>query len=351
MWSVHLTLGQNAVEEDYLYAQALCEHYGFSVVSSDRERGSRTEADYMSQCDVVLANMRKSLIGEPDFHVIYELGIGFAKEKRLYGFMPDSRDYIHRWPFGHFGEDGTIQDQYELAYSTALTIGNLMYSVPTKIVEGDLALCVKTLWYDQIEALKERGQRITPLKDLRYSCRRKPGDPHLAYLAGYECFNSSRTTIGESMVHLCRKNGFDADYPTSPVNGLRKLDFADLMNPLVGIAASFDHDQYKVQCSDITIANVNPYHGLLPDSGTVFELGMAVGLGQLCVVYYHGSKDVLQERMLRPHGWLTDRRKYDPAQYEQILRALFRRDTAYVRGEFSDAVHYVKRKLNKEKTE
>lgn len=345
MSAVHLVLGSGAKDAEYLAVEALCARYGLRVVSDDRAHGDRIPPDYLSECDIVLANLRKREIGEPDFRVIFELGIAHARRKKLYGYMPDSRDYIHRYPYGFLGKHGLPMDQYGLRYTTARTLGNLMYSVPTKIVSGGPDACVRMIYYDWIEQCKQRGQRITPQQDLRFSRGWQPGDAHLAYLAGYECFYPNDKEIGESMVRLCRRNGFAADYPTSPIDGLREVDFADLMNPLVGIGASFDHVQYKVLLSDITIANMNPYHGLLPDSGTVFELGMAAGLGQLCVCFYHERKDVLREQMPKNHGWLIDARQYDPDAYAQRLHKLFGADTAYVRGDFPDAVRYVRRVL------
>ncbi len=347
MLSVHLSLGTDATDAEYAAAARLCEYYGFRVTSTERESGDAISADYLADCDVVIANLRKKEIGEPDFRVIFDLGIAHARRKKLYGYMPDSSDYIHRYPYGYLGKNGIPMDQYGLRYATARTLGNLMYSVPTKIIDGGLERCVKAVWYDWIEASKERGQRITPQRDRRFSRCWKKGDAHLAYLAGYECFYENREEIGARMVRLCRRNGFEADYPTSPIDGLRKVEFADLMNPLVGIGASFDHDQYKVLLSDIIIANLNPYHGLLPDSGTVFELGMAVGLGQLCVAFFSSGADVLREQMPKNHGWLVDRRQYDPDAYERRLRALFGSNTAYVRGAFPDAVRFVRRKLRK----
>lgn len=345
MLSVHLSLGSDATDAEYFAVSRLCEHYGFRVTSTERESSDPISADYLAECDVVIANLRKKEIGEPDFRVIFDLGIAHARRKKLYGYMPDSVDYIHRYPYGYLDKNGIPMDQYGLRYATAFSLGNLMYSVPTKIVSGGPDQCVKMVWYDWIELSKERGQRITPRCDRRFSRCWQKGDAHLAYLAGYECFYRNRDEIGEDMVRLCRRSGFEADYPTSPIDGLREIGFTDLMNPLAGIAADFDKDQLKVLLSDIIIANLNPYHGLLPDSGTVFELGMAVGLGELCVSFFSSGSDILYEQMPQNHGWLVDRRQYDPDAYEQRLQQLFGSNTAYVRGSFNDAVCFVRRKL------
>ena len=347
MQFIHLSLGKNGTEASYASAAAVCEHYGLHVVSTDRERGGKIGQDYMQACDTVIADLRKYEVGEPDPSIVFDLGIAFARQKKLYGYLLDDRNHLHRYPYAHFGPDGSIIDQYGLHYTTALTLGNLMYSVPAKMVSGDMDLCVKTVFYDEIERLKQRGQRITPMRDLRYSKHRKQTDSHLAYLAGYECFYLNETELGKQMVRLCRNSGFRADFPTSPVSGMRKLDFADLMNPLAGIAASFDHNQYKIQMSDIIIANLNPYHGLLPDCGTVFELGMAVGLGHLCVVFYNTERDALARQQSHSHGWLVDQRQYEPMKYEQSLRTLFQDNLHYVHGDFPDAVQYVRRTLKR----
>ena len=345
--SVHLSLGQRAAEREYLQAERLCAFYGFRVVSSDRDRGDRLSPDYMEKCDVVVADLRKWEAGEPEPGVVFDLGIGYGKRKRLYGFVSDARDQIHRYPYAYFDGHRSIMDQYGLRYATAWSIGNLMYSVPTKIVEGGVEQCLKTLWYDQIERLKERGQRIRPQEDLRFQKRRSPKDGHLAYLAGYECFYENEELLGEVMICLCRESGFDAEFPTRHMEGLKELTLEEQMDVVVSMGATFDKNQYKILLSDIIIANMNPYHGLQPDLGTVFELGMAAGLGHLCVVFFSVDKDVLTQGMPRGYGWPAERRRYDPWEYEERLRKQFGSTPSYVHGTFSDAVCFVKNKLNK----
>lgn len=345
MLSIHLALGTGVTETEYLAAERLCTRFGFRVVSTDRERGDTVPPDYLADCDVVVANLCKREIGEPDFRVIYELGIAHSRQKRLYGYMLDTRDILHRHPYGFVDKRGLVLDSYGLRYSTAHTIGNLMYTVPTKIITGNLERCLRMVYYDWIEDCKQRGQRITPAQDNRFSRRREPDDPHLAYLAGFECFYLNGEQIGLEMIRECRKNGFAADFPPIPLEGMQEVSFAELMNPLVGQALDFDNDQCKILLSDITIANVNPYHGLLPDSGTVFELGMAAGLGQLCVSFFSERRDVLRVQMPRAHGWLEEKRDYDPERYYRDLLELFGRNTVYVRGDFVDAVRYIRRAL------
>lgn len=345
MLSIHLALGTGVTEAEYLVAERLCARYGFRVVSTDRERGDVVPPDYLAECDVVIANLRKREIGEPDFRVIYELGIAHSRQKRLYGYMPDTRDIIHRHPYGFVDKRGLVLDSYGLRYATARTVGNLMYAVPTKIICGNLERCLRMVYYDWIEDCKLRGQRITPPKDERFSRRRAPDDPHLAYLAGFECFYLNGEQMGQEMIRECHKNGFRADFPPIPLDGMRQISFTELMNPLVGQGRDFDNDQCKLLLSDITIANVNPYHGLLPDSGTVFELGMAAGLGQLCVCFFSERRDVLRAQMPHARGWLEEKRDYDPDTYCHRLKEWFGQNTAYVRGDFVDAVRYVRRIL------
>ena len=349
--SVHLSLGRRASERDYIQAERLCEFYGFQVVSTGRDRGETLRPEYMETCDVVIADLRKWEAGEPEPGVVFDLGIGYGKRKRLYGFVSDARDLIHRYPYAYFGGHRFPMDQYGLRFTTAWSVGNLMYSVPTKIVEGGMELCVKTVWYDRIEALKQRGQRIQPLTDHRFKKRWIPGKGHKAYLAGYECFYENEEALGEVMICLCRENGFDADFPTRRIEGLKELTLEEQMDATVGMGATFDKNQYKILLSDIIIANMNPYHGLQPDMGTVFELGMAAGLGHLCVAFFSVDKDVLTQGMPRSRGWLVERRRYEPREYERYLRELFGDTPCYVRGTFSDAVRFVNNKLIRKKEE
>lgn len=344
---VHLSFGALAEEGEYAFAARLCESYGFQVVSTDLDKKTVFPENYLENCDVVLAKLQKYQVGEPDPSVVLDLGMAFARQKRLYGYSTDNRDHIHRYPYACYGAYGDILDQYDLQYTTALSPGNLMYSVPTKIVEGRLEDCIKMLWYDEIERWKESGQRITPAQDLRHSLRFQKGQEHRVYLAGYECFYRHEHWQGDHMVALCAKYGIDADFPTDPIAGWPELSLMEQLSPMTGIAFAFDRDQCKVQTSDLLLANVNPYHGLLPDIGTVFEVGMAIALQHSCTVFFQEDCDVLWKQMPHPNPCPIDKRVYDPTAYEAYLHELFKNKTTYVRGTFEDAVRGIRLMLNR----
>lgn len=345
--SIHLSLGSLAQEKDYLFAERLCHSYGFRVVSTDRDKAEQIPENYLEQCDAVIANLSKYEAGEPDPGVIFDLGMAFSRKKLLYGYSKDLRSHIHRYPYAHYGPNGELLDQYGLVYATALTPGNLMYTVPTKMVEGPIDQCIKTVYYDAIEQAKERGQRIVPRVDLRHSVRHKSGEEHCAYLAGFECFHLNERELGTQMVALCKSYGIDAVFPTSPIRGWKSLSFEEEMSPWIGISYYFDRDQYKVQTTDIIIANFNPYHGLVPDSGTAFELGMAVGLGHYCVAFYSADKDSLWSNIPEKHNWPVDPRSYDPEAYGRRLRAMFKNAAIYLSGTFEEAVRAVRLAINR----
>jgi nucleoside 2-deoxyribosyltransferase len=47
--------------------------------------------------------------------------------------------------------------------------------------------------------------------------------------------------------------------------------------------------------ADIILANLNPFRGLEPDSGTVFECGLAKGLGKEVYCYLSDRRDLLRQ--------------------------------------------------------
>ena len=98
------------------------------------------------------------------------------------------------------------------------------------------------------------------------------------YLAGPDVFEQNAVEQGKTLKDLCRQYGFEGLFP--------------LDNEIV-----FDGSPYEVaktireaniklleEC-DIVMANLNPFRGLEPDSGTVYEVGYAAALGKKVYAY------------------------------------------------------------------
>lgn len=102
--------------------------------------------------------------------------------------------------------------------------------------------------------------------------------PHV-YLAGFDVFRQDAIEHGRYLKALCTAHSLEGLYPFDnevPAN-LSKPQTASLICSM-NIA--------MIQRSDAVLANLNAFRGLEPDSGTVFEVGMAIALNKPVWVYF-----------------------------------------------------------------
>lgn len=93
------------------------------------------------------------------------------------------------------------------------------------------------------------------------------------YLAGPEVFLPDATLVGEQKKQLCRQYGFEGLFP---LDG----EIAPQASPrATGLVISQANEALIAQ-ADIVIANLTPFRGPSADVGTVYELGLARGLGK-----------------------------------------------------------------------
>ncbi|GHV47370.1 hypothetical protein AGMMS49546_36910 [Spirochaetia bacterium] len=292
---------------------ALAESYGFEVVNDFSGAAGNTttvgllgrrplRADYLDDCDIIIGDVNFFRGGDPESGVIFDLGFGFARKKRLYTFTRDRRDMVHKYPFATFGEKGELIDPLGFNYLEAFTVGNLMYVVPSKLVEGTFEDCLKTVVMDLIEDSKDKGQRVIPKQDRRDVVTWSPQGTHRAYLAGFECFMRNAVETGEQMKALCKKYHFEGIFPPDTAPGVPELGAPgagppddELKKDRYAFAANiFDRDQQHIRNSNMIIANLNPFHGQESDSGTVFELGMCYGLGYDCYGFIGDGRPLIE---------------------------------------------------------
>lgn len=97
-----------------------------------------------------------------------------------------------------------------------------------------------------------------------------------AYLAGPEVFFENSQQVFEESLKLCEKYNIT---PLSPID-------SGLKTPPEGLSQSelakwiFQKNCDLIEEADIIIANLNPFRGFEPDSGTVWECGYAFGLNK-----------------------------------------------------------------------
>lgn len=114
----------------------------------------------------------------------------------------------------------------------------------------------------------------------------------LIYLAGFDVFRADAIRHGEYLKSLCHGHGLEGMFPFDN----------QLPEELTGVAAAQQicaMNIAMIQRSTAVLANLNVFRGLEPDSGTVFEVGMAVALGKPVWVYFD---PVISLRDLVPHN-------------------------------------------------
>jgi len=91
------------------------------------------------------------------------------------------------------------------------------------------------------------------------------------YLAGFDVFRADAVEHGRYLKELCARHGLQGVYP---------FDHAAPDAPTLAekARAICRLNMRAVRGSDAVLANLNPFRGHEPDSGTVFEVGMAAAL-------------------------------------------------------------------------
>lgn len=102
------------------------------------------------------------------------------------------------------------------------------------------------------------------------------------YVAGPDVFRPDALQWAEQVREACRQRGLTALVP---------LDGDE--TTAAGIYAS---NVAMIQAADVVVANLNPFRGAEPDSGTCFELGFAAALGKPVMAYFE-QDGVLAERL------------------------------------------------------
>ena len=100
------------------------------------------------------------------------------------------------------------------------------------------------------------------------------------YLAGPDVFRPDAREWAAQARETCRRHGFDA---------LTPLDHAE-SEP----GAICEANLALLRKAQIIVANLNPFRGAEPDSGTCFELGFGLALGKKLYGYMDGDETLLQ---------------------------------------------------------
>ena len=106
------------------------------------------------------------------------------------------------------------------------------------------------------------------------------------YLAGPDVFLPDAIEMGNRKKTLCEEQGFVGLFPY------------DTEIDSIPINAREDHFIYRanlamIRRADAGVFNLTPFRGVSADAGTVFELGLMIGLGKPVFGYTNESDDLL----------------------------------------------------------
>ncbi len=102
------------------------------------------------------------------------------------------------------------------------------------------------------------------------------------YLAGPDVFLPHAKEHGERLKTLCKQYGFNGHFPLD--NEISASDTADMAEKIR--IANIE----LIERCDAVIANLSPFRGPEPDSGTVFEVGYALAKGKTVIGFSHDKR-------------------------------------------------------------
>ncbi|MDR3766887.1 MAG: nucleoside 2-deoxyribosyltransferase [Butyricicoccus sp.] len=140
------------------------------------------------------------------------------------------------------------------------------------------------------------------------------------YIAGFDVFAPDAVRRGGEMKRICAEYGFVGLYP--------------LDNEAADAEAIFRGNCALIDQVDLVIANMNPFRGDEPDSGTSFEVGYAFAKGKTIVLYLD---DV---RPLREKLGSTDAQGFAVEDFGLPVNLMLACAAQVVDGGFANAVRY-----------
>ncbi len=111
------------------------------------------------------------------------------------------------------------------------------------------------------------------------------------YLAGPDIFRPDAHEWSVNARELCRQHGFEA---------LTPFDHGETEPKKI-----LEGNLELIRKAQMVVANLNPFRGLEPDSGTAFELGYALALGKKLWAYIDSAEPML-ERIRRIEALSAD---------------------------------------------
>lgn len=147
----------NAKEHGILLKE-ICKKYGFkglypldNDVSFDGNKSKKQIArmikvgntNFIKEADIIVANLNPFRGFEMDSGTAYELGYADAINKKIVGFMDDTRSIIEKYPNAKKNKKNVIVDEKGFSIEDFELPINLMIGVCATIIKGDFEDCIE----------------------------------------------------------------------------------------------------------------------------------------------------------------------------------------------------------------
>lgn len=138
------------------------------------------------------------------------------------------------------------------------------------------------------------------------------------YLAGFDVFAPDAVRRGAQMKLMCAEKGFIGLYPFD--------------NEAETAPAIFTGNCGLIDEADIVIANLNPFRGDEPDSGTCFEVGYAFAKGKAVYGYLSDG------RTMREKLGVQDESGFSVEDFDLPLNLMLAQGATVIIGDFAAAL-------------
>lgn len=155
------------------------------------------------------------------------------------------------------------------------------------------------------------------------------------YIAGPDIFRPDVLDWAETVRLTCARFGHEALIPFD----------LEVTTP----EAIFQANMSLLRCADAVVANLNPFRGAEPDSGTCVEIGYALALGKKVVGYMQSSASVVERveslqktPLTHDHGQLLDQNGLSIENFGLPLNLMLSVPVKVVFGELEDCLAELK---------
>lgn len=146
------------------------------------------------------------------------------------------------------------------------------------------------------------------------------GVRHTVYIAGPDVFSLDWPAFAARVSSACERFNLEPIFPIPPDQSLDREGVPGITIPgsITDAENIYRQCLAQIQKADAVVANITPFRGLEPDSGTVFEIAIASAQGKMVVAYSRDRQTLISRLMknlrrtryggwLCRHGWLIER--------------------------------------------